>query len=212
MTRPKSAWVSPSSGDPHDLLQGVVRQDPEAIDAWFRAQHPAVYRLCLGFLAHAAEAEDVAQDAMLSLLDKLPSWDPTRSYEAWRDTLVLNRCRDRIRRLEARGRALERALEERAEVHNASAPDAQRVLEQEEVQRVMTDCLSELTPREREVFVLRDLEGRTSAQAADLLSITPSSVRSLLTLARRRLRGILGQRLPGLVPPAGTRAPGGQHE
>lgn len=204
MARPTSASGSPSSGDPHDLLRGVLRQDPEAIDAWFRAQHPAVYRLCLGFLAHAAEAEDVAQDAMLSLLDKLPSWDPARSYETWRDTLVLNRCRDRMRRLEARDRALERAGEARAEVPMAAAPDAHRLLEQAEVQRVMTESLAELSPREREVFVLRDLEGQSSAQAAELLSITPSSVRSLLTLARRRLRGILTQRLPGLVPEGGA--------
>ena len=203
MTRPTSAAGPSSGGAPRNLIFGVLGQDPEAIDAWFRSEHPAVYRLCFGFLAHAAEAEDVAQDAMLQLLDKLHTWDSTRPFATWRDTLVLNLCRDRLRRNEARGRVLRRSAEGQAA---RSTPDAQQGLEQAEVQRVMRESLAELTPREREVFVLRDLEGQSSAQAAELLSITQSSVRSLLTLARRRLRGILAKRLPGLVPDGGGHA------
>src|SRR6185503_2323893 len=94
MSTPPSAAGSPAA----ELLRAVVAGAPEAVDAWFRAEHPAVFRLCFGFLAHRADAEDVAQEAMLQLLDRLGSWDTTHSYRAWRTTLVLNRCRDRVRR------------------------------------------------------------------------------------------------------------------
>ena len=183
-------------------LEEVRRGEPQAVDAWFRSEHPEVYRLCFGFLADNAEAEDVAQDAMLHLLDRLEGWDSNRPYRSWRDTVVLNLCRDRARRNEARGRAHVAAAALTAESKRTgalpSAGDPHGELERREVREVLMESLAALSPREREVFVLRDLEERSTSDAATCLGVTDSTVRSLLTLARRRLRGILDERLPGI--------------
>ena len=73
-----------------------------------------------------------------------------------------------------------------------------------EVQEILRATLAALTPREREVFVLRDLEGVASDQAAEVLGITEGTVRSLLFLARRRLRRLLAPRFAELaLPPDG---------
>ena len=74
MSSPPSGAGGPSA----ELLRAVLDGAPAAIDAWFHAEHPVVYRLCFGFLCHAADAEDVAQDAMLQLLDRLSTWDTAR--------------------------------------------------------------------------------------------------------------------------------------
>jgi len=199
MTRP----THPQNAErPERWIPRILAQDAEAIDAWYRQEHPTVYRLCFGFLAQDAEAEDVAQDAMLQLLDKLDTFDAARSYGSWRDTLVLNRCRDRRRRNEARGRMQERSVEARA---GGTVSDPHAELEAGETQAILREALQQLTPREREVFVFVDLEGLDSTATARRLSITASSVRSLLTLARRRLRGILEVRLPGLGSEGGRR-------
>ena len=195
---------STTSTDASDLLSAVARGEPEAIDRWFRAEHPQVYRLCAGFLADAAEAEDAAQDAMLKLLDTLPRWDRTRPWKAWRNTLVLNLCRDRLRRsdsrAEAEGRAAPLCLP-------AALPSPEEAAQGAEVREALMAALSALTPREREAFVLYDLEGADAATAAEALGIAESSVRSLLTLARRRLRQLLGPRLEPSAPagPPGSR-------
>ena len=188
MSTPPSGAGSPGP----ELLRAVRAGAPAAIDAWFRAEHPEVYRLCFGFLAHAADAEDVAQEAMLHLLDRLDAWDPTRSYRAWRTTLVLNRCRDRLRRGDARRTAEEGAVLARRE---QPLPDPGDDLERAEVAETLAHGLRALPPREREAFVLRDLEGLATEDVARALEITESSVRSLVTLARRRLRECLGARL-----------------
>jgi len=188
MSTPPSEAGSPVP----ELLRAVQAGAPEAVDAWFRAEHPEVYRLCFGFLAHAADAEDVAQESMLHLLERLADWDSARSYRAWRTTLVLNRCRDRLRRAEARRTAEESAAEVRAE---SPLPDPGDALQHAEVEAVLALGLRALPPREREAFVLRDLEGLDTADVARTLAITESSVRSLVTLARRRLREVLGTRL-----------------
>ncbi len=174
----------------HALVRDVIGGDPEALDAWFRSEHPNVFRLALGFLAERSEAEDLAQDAMLHLMDHLSRWDPHRPYRAWRDTVVLNLCRDRRRREAARGRALEGRLES-VEPRTSEPPEA--ALEAGETQALLMEALAQLSPREREAFVLRDLEERSTAEAATALGVTESSVRSLLTLARRRLRGLLAE-------------------
>ncbi len=194
MSTPPSGAGSPSP----ELLRAVEAGAPEAVDAWFRAEHPEVYRLCFGFLAQAVEADDVAQEAMLHLLDTLGARDPAGSYRAWRTTVVLNRCRDRLRRGAARRAAEEGAALARAE---ALLPDPHAALERAEVEHGLALALRALPEREREAFVLRDLEGLETAEVARALAITESSVRSLLTLARRRLRELLGARL---APGGGT--------
>ncbi len=188
MSTPPSEAGSPAP----ELLRAVVAGAPEAIDAWFRAEHPTVFRLCFGFLAQRADAEDVAQEAMLQLLDRLASWDATRSYRAWRTTLVLNRCRDRVRRLGVRRAAEEGAAAGRQE---AVRSDPAETVELAEAEELLALGLRSLPPREREAFVLRDLDGLDTAEVARALEITESSVRSLVTLARRRLRELLGARL-----------------
>jgi RNA polymerase sigma-70 factor (ECF subfamily) len=177
--------------------------EPEAVDEWFRAEHPEVYRLCAGFLADATEAEDLAQDAMLKLLDNLSAWDRRRGWRAWRNTLVLNLCRDRLRRIVARRGAELRSGDARHAMLPARLPDPLSAAQQSEVRDILMAALTELTPREREVFVLRDLEGNTTAESAVALGVGESTVRSLLTLARRRLRALLGERVPELVPGGG---------
>jgi RNA polymerase sigma-70 factor (ECF subfamily) len=184
------------------LIPAVVRGDAEALDRWYRAEHAEAFRLCFGFLADRTEAEDVAQDAMLHLLDRLDRYDPRREYDPWRTSVVLNLCRDRLRRTRARQRA-ERSAAERVSTGDEPATDAprrftsrpDREAERGELQELLAGCLVQLTPREREVFVLRDLSQLPTERVAELLDIGASSVRSLLALARRRVRGILGPQL-----------------
>jgi len=202
--RTLSSAMLPPPASPLDevhvtLVRSVLAGNAEAVDRWFRGEHPQVYRLCLGFLADEAEAEDAAQDAMLQLLDRLAAWDRSRPWRGWRNAVVLNLCRDRLRRADARERAHQRALSEREGSERGVLPDPGDVLERAEVQQVLRATLDALTPREREAFVLRDLEGHSTEEAAALLGIGESSVRSLLVLARRRLRSLLGERLPGLA-------------
>lgn len=196
------------------LLAAVQDGRPEAIDRWFRAEHPPVWRLCVGFLADRAEADDVAQDAMLHLLDRLGSFDPERAasasgggYRAWRDTVVLNLCRDRLRRAAARKRAEEGAAEARlgdglpgrlpdpGALAAADLTGPERAAQGAELRALLATSLGALTEREREAFCLVELEGRPARAAAEVLGVGESTVRSLLTLARRRLRGLLAPRL-----------------
>ena len=174
------------------LARLAVGGGDDAVDAWFRADHPTVWKLAFGFLGHAAEADDLAQEAMVKLLDHLKEWDMRRSYRAWRSTVVANLCRDRLRRLETRSRA-----EARRAPRSAALPGPEAALDQGEIRDLLAQALDILSPRERQVFVLRDLEDHSHAEIAEVLEISESSVRSQLTVARQRLRDHLSRRICG---------------
>lgn len=165
----------------------------DALDVWYRREWPTVFRLCLGFLARHAAAEDAAQDSMLRLATKLEAGAAPRDYEAWRTAVVLNLCRDALRRSASRTRA--EAAAETAHAGPAPLPDPADLAAQGEVRQTLEAALGHLTEREREALVLRDLEGLSTTETATAMGIAAGSVRSLLTLARRRLRACLGPRL-----------------
>ena len=183
--------VKAAHDDPTHWLPAILGGDDEAVAAWYRIEWPVVHRLAFGFLADSAEAQDLAQDAMMHLLDHLEGRDTDRSYRSWRNAVVANLCRDRLRRMSARRRA--ESVQVVVEPRPLPSPEDEAA--GAEVREVLVAALSVLTPREREVFVLRDLEGAGFAEIAEALAIRQSTARSLLTLARRRLRRTLGARL-----------------
>jgi RNA polymerase sigma-70 factor (ECF subfamily) len=180
-------------GSPRDsqvaaLAARLRAGDTDALGEWYREEHPRVWRLALAFLADAHDADDLAQDAMLHLADRLRLWDPERPYEPWRTRVVLNLARDRRRRAAAHPTALLPDLP-------ALLPAPDSLAEGREVRVLVQAALAHLPEREREAFVLHDLEGWDTAAVSEAMEIVPSSVRSLVTLARRRLRALLGPRL-----------------
>ena len=76
------------------LVAAVIRGDAEALDTWYRREHPQVFRLALGFLARWEEAEDLGQDAMLHLLEQgLAGWlDPDEAARLDRPIVLVLRC------------------------------------------------------------------------------------------------------------------------
>ncbi|MCB9832939.1 MAG: RNA polymerase sigma factor [Planctomycetes bacterium] len=169
------------------LLAGLLRREPGSIDRWFRGDYPRIYRLGFGLLGDHHEAEDLAAEAMLRILDHLEDRDPARSFRAWSNAIVINMGRDRLRR---RRPVVSRDFAE-ADLPAALRTEDPARLEQGELRELITRSLTRLTDREREVFVLRELEALPTDEVARTLNITESSVRSLLTLARRRLRGLV---------------------
>ncbi len=181
-----------ADGSSDELVERARAGDAEALDRWLRRDHTAVFRLCLGFLGDYGEAEDLAQDAMLKLVDRLDQWTPPKKFRSWRNTVVANLCRDHLRK-----QRLRPAPTWDMEIVDSGSlqPSPGGKLQGSELQTMILQALTTLSPREREVFVLRDLESVPTSEVSSTLSITQSSVRSLLTTARRRIRNILAPKM-----------------
>ena len=185
----------PALSDPERLALDL-RSGRDVLGAWYEATFPLTQRLCRGFLASGGpEADDVAQEAMLRLVDEIDRWNPTGPFGAWQRTVVLNMCRNYQRASKRRATHEDAAGRERT---LTPAPDPSDALAREEARALLEECLEMLPAREREAFVLVDLDGMAPAEAADIMGVAGSTARAALSMARRRLRDALAPRLqPG---------------
>ena len=138
-----------------------------------------VYRYSLAILRNPSDAEDVTQTTFLNAYRAYRSGERPDSPRAWLIAIAHNVCRQRFRTASRRPQevAYEDTVAE-ASVPDPAAPTA------EEIQR----ALGQLAFNQRAALVMRELEGRSYAEIAELLDVSTSAVETLLFRARRALR------------------------
>ena len=163
------------------LMARVARGDEPAYRALTRRHLPAMLGLARRILGNAADAEDVAQEAMLRVWTHAPRWQPLAAFRTWLTRVVVNLCLDRKRR--ARWVALDAAGE-----LVDPAPGAAEAAELGERERMLTLAIAELPARQRAAIVLTYSEGMSNAQVADILGTSVSAVETLLMRGKQNLR------------------------
>lgn len=142
-------------------------------------------RVARAVLGNPDDADDAAQDAMLSALVKLEQYDPRRPFGPWLLRIVANAATDRRRRRSVRQvEPLDPGL-----TAGGARPDV--TTERRALAERLRQALAQLPERRRIAVVLFDVEGYTHAEIATVLGIPEGTVRSEVFHARRRLRGLL---------------------
>lgn len=171
--------LAPLSDD--DLLAQYAAGDRQAPAYLTQRLLPRVYRLALRLLGDAAEAEDVAQEAMMRLWRIAPQW---RSGDAqistWLYRVTANLCTDRLRKV--RPMALEPANEP-----EDTAPTAAQRLQDAARRDALQNALDLLPDRQRKAVVLRHIEGLGNAEIAAIMEISAEAVESLTARGKRAL-------------------------
>lgn len=175
-----------------ELLGAYAAGDPAAARALTLRLTPRVLGYATRLLADRAEAEDVAQEAMLRLWRMAPGW---RSGEAqvstWLYRVVTNLCTDRQRR---RTRRAATALDDAPDVADASPGVEAGMIEADRLS-ALDAALHALPDRQRQAVVLRHLEGLSNPEIAAIMEIGVEAVESLTARGKRALAAALaGQR------------------
>ena len=162
-------------------------------------------RLALAHVDNRAIAEEVVQDAWLTVLRSLERFEGRSAFRTWVLGIVVNLARSRARS-ERRLKPLSSETDTpsldptrflpadhaRWPDHWAVAPVPWRTPEDEllaeEIRGVIFDAINALPPAQREVLVLRDLEGLPAGDACNVLKLTDTNQRVLLHRARSRVR------------------------
>lgn len=170
------------------LLILFARGDRDAARHLTARLAPVAYRLALRMLRDAAEAEDVAQEAMLRLWRVAPDW---RNGEArvttWLYRVVSNLATDRLRRRRNVG------LDDAPEPVSA-APGPGEALDQAARARALDAALATLPLRQRQAVVLRHLEGLSNPEIAAAMDVGVEAVESLIARGKRALVAALSGR------------------
>ena len=152
-------------------------------------------RIALRSLSNVADADDAVQDALLSALKHLDQFRGQAKMSTWLTTIVINSARMKLRRRlsvqlasdESDGQR-DLALEEVVTDHRPSPEDAYR---KREIAETLALAISQLSPALHITFRLRDVDGLSIRETADVLGVPPGTVKARLARARMRLRQVL---------------------
>ena len=158
-----------------------------------------VWALAYQIIGHREDAREITQDVFLRVHQHLRTYDPTRSFSSWLYRITVNCTYDYLRRRPAH-QALD-DIEEQDRDPRLAAPavDPNAGLAGQEVRDVLRHAMRRLTPVERTVFLLRDVEGLPTREIAFIVKCTAVTVRRHSSNARLKLREALARRLPHLA-------------
>jgi len=172
------------------LMAKVARGDEAAFRQLARRHLPAMVGLARRVLGNAADAEDVAQEAMLRVWTHAPHWQPLAAFRTWLTRIVVNLCLDRKRRKPWVG------LDAAGEIVDPT-PGIAEIAERNEREQALTAAIAALPERQRTAIVLTYSEGMSNAQVADALDTSVSAVETLLIRGKKSLRAKLGDLIDG---------------
>ncbi|MBC1182638.1 sigma-70 family RNA polymerase sigma factor [Brevundimonas huaxiensis] len=148
-----------------------------------------LYRFIRRYVGDEAEAHDVLQEAYASAWLAMRRYDPARPFDVWLRSIALNKCRDWSRRRSVRrvvrGVMGLDAPEATAVGEDAPMPEAR--LDDQRRAQDLQHALSELPDALKAPLLLATLEGRSHAEVASILGITPKAVETRIARARKKL-------------------------
>ena len=199
-----------------DQLAALRRGDEQAFRDLVAAHQSSLLRLAMTYAPSRAVAEEVVQETWLAVLGGLDGFEGRASLRTWMARILVNIAQRRSGR-EARSAPFSSlARDDAAEPavdpsrfqsdgpyagHWTSFPDdwsgiPERALLSAEIRAVTRAAVAHLSPAQRTVITLRDLEGWDAQDVTDLLGITDANHRVLLHRARAKVRQALEEYLP----------------
>jgi RNA polymerase sigma-70 factor (ECF subfamily) len=183
-----------------DVIQRLVGQaragDRMAGQRLYRQHVDRVFRTVRPMLRSDADAEDVTQDAMLTVLTSLDRYSPRSGvrFAAWVSAIAVNTARRRFRRRRP-------ALTDTGELPEipADAVDPEEDIDRARSRQMLLIALGELDERDRDVVSLRSGAELNAREIAELIGLDPANVRKILERTRARL----GARIEALLESGG---------
>lgn len=185
------------------LIGRAQRGDRQALAQLLEQVAPLVHRFGLRMCGHRADADDVLQDTLLSVATHLGEFEGRASLASWVFTLARTACMRRRRGLKNQAHASDAALSELSS--NAATPE--QSVADSELKKALDGALGSLSDEQREVLLLRDMEGLSALEVADSLGLSVQAVKSRLHRARAALREALRSVLERTAPAPGPGCP-----
>jgi len=179
--------------DDTELLTRLKAGDQAAYAQLVEDNASAIYRLALRLMGNEADAEDVLQETFLSAFKSIDRFEGRSSLSTWLYRIASNAALMRLRRNEPEQVSVDEPIErDNGEMMPRQFFDfcclPEDDLLREEAREQMKLAINELPPTLRSVFVLRDIEGLSTAETAETLDLSESAVKSRLMRARLKLR------------------------
>ncbi|MGB7728309.1 MAG: sigma-70 family RNA polymerase sigma factor [Candidatus Acidiferrum sp.] len=199
--------------DERAIIARVVAGESELFHELIRPYERLVYVTIFAILKNETEAEDGAQEAMISAFRNLKSFRGEAKFSTWLVTIAMNEARKRLRK--AKTAAEDSLDEQRDDGEGDFTPEVLtdwrevplEALERKELREKLQEAVAALPRKYQEVFVLRDIEELNQEETAAALGINVTLVKVRLHRARMMLQKMLAPYLKSQVPFPGQGKP-----
>jgi RNA polymerase sigma-70 factor, ECF subfamily len=194
MSRLSQDELSPEAAEIIKLVRLTLGGDSTAFEQIILRYETRVMTVAARLLGARDDARDVAQEVFLRAFKYLHRLDLQKPVEPWLMGITVNVCRDAVRQRQRR-RDTFIEVEAPETIDQSANPYAGAVRKQERLilQRAL-DCLPD---KERLAIVLRDVEGLSTAEVASILQSSETTVRSLVSRGRLRLKAAIDRLMGG---------------
>jgi RNA polymerase sigma-70 factor (ECF subfamily) len=180
------------------LVERLRKGDPEAYQAMADQYLSQIYRLAYGITQDLMEAQDIAQDVLLTVFRRVEDFQEKSTIHTWIYRITVNASLDRVR---ARQRKETLPIEDFLPTFTSEGKHAQEIVDWseapldqllgEEARRKIRDAIDALPGEMKVVLVMKDVEGLPLKDIGEILDLSLPAVKSRLHRARLALRGVL---------------------
>jgi RNA polymerase sigma-70 factor (ECF subfamily) len=187
-------------GSEEKLIRAGQRGDHQAVETLFRRYQRPLFQTALRVLGNTEDAEDALQDGLLSAYRNLKRFEGRSQFSTWLTRIVINAALMRRRSAKARPAV---SLDEPPREDELPAterfaddgPTPEQVFANTEIREMISENLDQLSPLLRTAFILREMQGFSTGEAAKKLGVTENTLKARLWRARHQLAERLGRRL-----------------
>jgi RNA polymerase sigma-70 factor (ECF subfamily) len=179
--------------DDRQLVEASRGGDSAAFEQLVRRKTSKVYALCYRIIGNAEDAKDISQLVFIKLWENLQKYDPQYAFDTWLYRMVTNVSIDFMRNKQSRDNAVNSNLRL---VRTSIDADQGVSVQRKEIDRVFSSVSSVLSPKQKTIFVMREMDDLPSAEIARILGCRESTVRNHLFNARKIMQQQLQKRFP----------------
>ena len=182
-----------------ELIGRATAGDPDALEHIFSRHSPALYQTALRLVGTPEEAEDVVQEGLLNAFRNLRRFEGRSQFSTWLTRIVINAALMRLRSRRSRPVvSLDEKLSTEDETTFAdqfadAGPNPEQVYAREELRTILYRHLARLSPVLRTAFLLREVQGLSTQEAAESLGVSEGTLKARLHRAKRQLSDLFGR-------------------
>lgn len=177
------------------LIEKAKQGDEESFETLILSCKGKAYGIAFRYLKNEDDAMDALQDSFIKIYRGLEKFNCEAKFETWVYRIVVNTCNDLLRRRKSRPQTedLMREFEDN-DVRELQIADTGATPEESFIQKesgaYILECLEKLKPEQKEVIILRDINGFSYDEIAKILECSEGTVKSRISRARLHLREI----------------------
>jgi RNA polymerase sigma-70 factor, ECF subfamily len=188
-----------------EIVARVIEGQTALYEVLMRRYNERIYRAARGIVKDEDEAEDVMQQAYVNAYFHLRQFDRRAKFSTWLTTIAIHEALARARK-QGRYDAVDFTAEENQAVERQPSRNPEHQAFAGELRSLLESSIDELPDGLREVFMLREVDGLSTAETAECLGVSEDVVKTRLSRSRAALRNQLAERA-GIVVPEAFRFP-----